>query len=586
MTAASEMCSPVLIRNNQQKPANNNKPNAYNHLGHTRSTGHNNDNNNNSCSSSSSKENNETRGIEIIMSSMSNALVTTTTATTEQKSEQQVVKLQRRGHSELLRWPNFSLRRGVCCCQASAAAATLRGGKVGVKSNSIDSVKGYEQPLASQVVDDDNDDAVTSGLPLMTGCWQCNSMPTKTTTAAAAINVHGDKSKLAAVLLSSTSQLSSNSVNGNGNVQLGQQRYYANNVTSANLTMIKQQQQQQRQSLLVLLAALVILAAFNSTTTKLIQLGQQQQQRQYGSMFLFANAAMVPPTTSRYNHLVYPNSKWGCSDSRRANDVERLLCMLVYDLKPLVDNYIEAFAPNQSHDPKVKRLIEMSGKVEKFAQEAFSILDRREFCTYALMIQTRDLKNELTGSSDNQLQHLLLVAFDMVAIELHKSCLLNTIEKLPQVPFNIRDIVQIYIDGVDTSIIDLNSDPQQQQQKHQGYEKFSLDRFNSNDDDGAFNIDEAIARNGPLDQVMSLSLWMPLGAGGDSSDRPQVFIRECRNFFQEISDRWTTMDIMNMMLDTEGNSIKRLNNFIMRRLTPTKYADICSQICLRYESSH
>lgn len=331
--------------------------------------------------------------------------------------------------------------------------------------------------------------------------------------------------------------------------------------------------------LLVLLSMSLMLLS-STQLEQLVPTNQQLATQTLGkSLFQAAAAAELPNTSRLITNLVHPDSpkEFGCN-GRRTSETERLVCMLKFDIKPLVEQYSDAYASGKhggitAAAREVGELVELSKLIDEFLSSSFKALDLRYFCSYLTINSLRLLKNKSTANK------LLKIAYELVAIEYHTSCLLATIEKLPEVPFNIRDIVQIYINGADKSVPDLNVSA--------GEESFTLAEHvgDHDDEEEPFNVDKAIEKNGPLDQVMSLALWMPSGVSTDQRKRAKGFIEDCRDFLVEIESRWQTMEMMNTMLDTDGCSIKRLNNYIMRRLTPTKYADICSQISLRYEAA-
>lgn len=193
--------------------------------------------------------------------------------------------------------------------------------------------------------------------------------------------------------------------------------------------------------------------------------------------------------------------------------------------------------------------------VDAFVREAMSLINQRDFCTYSTIAKFAKLKNWTRGS------RLLALASDLVITDYHRSCLKSTIEKLPEVPYVVKDIVKMYIDGVeDTRKPDLN-DP--------AYLEI----------DAGFDIDFAIAREGSIDQVASLMLTIPSQAQGGSFK--ELFRSECRDLLMKLEEQWQPMEMMNQMLATESNAILQLNNLIMHSIIPQKYAQICSQLIMK-----
>lgn len=248
-------------------------------------------------------------------------------------------------------------------------------------------------------------------------------------------------------------------------------------------------------------------------------------------------------------------------ESRACDTLIMLKCVVV----PLYDRYLSIYhngepAASIGGDNKVASdLNHMNQVIDRFVNKALIVLNLREFCAFSTFFKLSELK-ELAG--DNQ---LLTIAYDLVAIELHSSCIEQTIAKLPSVPHLVRDIVKIYIDGADKPLPDLNAPA-----------LIDMDL----DDDTPFDADAAIQKNGSLEQVVGLSLTM-FDSSGNNSNTAQEFRTTCKNFLIAIEQRWDTMEMMNTMVATDGNAIKQMNNFALRALAPTKFADACSKISMR-----
>lgn len=213
---------------------------------------------------------------------------------------------------------------------------------------------------------------------------------------------------------------------------------------------------------------------------------------------------------------------------------------------------------------KWRELLVIESLINHFYAEAMQALSRSDFCTYPTISRLGKLKSYVLGSKT------LGYAYDLIAIQLHTNCLIKTLNKLPQVPYLVKDIVDTYMNGVDNLVQPPNNNK-------------SFNNYNNSDDESddgfAFDADEAIARNGPLSLVVQLSLSLPISFGLNHSE--EQFKEECKNFLIELEERWQTMEMMSKMLSTDFNGIQRFNNYVMRLLVPTKYADACSKLSSR-----
>lgn len=259
-------------------------------------------------------------------------------------------------------------------------------------------------------------------------------------------------------------------------------------------------------------------------------------------------------------------------------EVIKYLSILRCDLKPLIKMFsvlLKSLQPAAStgggdHDPGVVVANLMSSPIEdelrreysnfyqsvdEYTREAMFMLSQRDFCTFTTIARFSKLAH-LTRDSK-----LLKLLNDLVITDYHSSCLMSTIEKLPGVPYVVKDVVKIYIDGVeDTRKPDLN-DPSYLEM------------------DAGFDIDEAIRREGSIDQVASLMLTIPSRVQGGSLK--DLFRSECRELLMKLEQQWQPMEMMNQMLATESNTILQLNNLIMHSIIPQKYAQICSQLIVK-----
>lgn len=201
--------------------------------------------------------------------------------------------------------------------------------------------------------------------------------------------------------------------------------------------------------------------------------------------------------------------------------------------------------------------------VDHFYVEAMQIFGLKEFCVYANFARMAALKNRSLGSV------LLSYTYDLLAIEYHRSCLLSSFNKMPKVPYLVRDIVDIYIEGADHAVADLQAGPTP---------PVTMLAFDESNPIDLFDVQEAIYKNGPLKDVCGLLLTA--GPNG-SSHCEQDFKQACKNFVIETSENLQWMEMMSKMVSTHGNVIEKFNNFVMRSLLSTKYADICSQLSIK-----
>lgn len=294
---------------------------------------------------------------------------------------------------------------------------------------------------------------------------------------------------------------------------------------------------------------------------------------------------MVPTPPKRYSFLDEKCFRWRHNEP---SEVEQLLMELKCDIKPLYEQYVKlALAYGQTINTVLEgesssldsgigisrflgspmsearvggELSKLSESIDTFADEGLAVLGLKDFCTYPTITRLSNLRSMIGNST------LLALTYDLIAIEFHKSCLTETITQLPPIPYLVRDVVKIYIDGADKSLPDLNGEAPAE---------------GNDEDDEPFDVVRAIEKNGQLEDVMGLLLTIPLEAGDSSGERAEAFKRTCKDFLITIEQRWQSMEMMNSMLATDGNGIHRLNNYIMRKLMPTKYADICSQLSTR-----
>lgn len=221
-------------------------------------------------------------------------------------------------------------------------------------------------------------------------------------------------------------------------------------------------------------------------------------------------------------------------------------------------NMINGLSLSQSGIETWNELLNLDCMIDHFYTEAMYILSRRDFCTYPTVLRLSYLKSFVLGS------RLLSYAYDLISINYHSICLVKALSKLPKVPYLVREVVNIYINGVDKPLQDLNQAPT---------------AFDSNAGEFKFNLETAIARNGPLRDVTSLLLVFSFNSQNDPDSAVEAFKSSCKEFLMELDERWQSMEMMSKMLSTEGNGIERFTNYVMRTLIPTKHADVCSQLC-------
>lgn len=263
-------------------------------------------------------------------------------------------------------------------------------------------------------------------------------------------------------------------------------------------------------------------------------------------------------------------------DRLEIGDIEWLLMILECDLKPMIKKFElflplyngpkELSTPDQLNNKTIglqlgadklevwRELLNIEGLVNYFYMEAMQILSRSDFCTYPTISRLGQLKHIVLGSKT------LSYTYDLIAIKLHTNCLIKTLNKLPQVPYLVKDVVDTYLNGIDNTIRFKSNKP------------FGLvDHDEHIGGDFVFDANEAIAKNGPLKNVVQLSLS---GFGVINSEKQ--FIDECKEFLIDFEERWQTMEMMSKMLSTDYNGIQRFNNYVIRLLISTKYADACS----------
>lgn len=295
-----------------------------------------------------------------------------------------------------------------------------------------------------------------------------------------------------------------------------------------------------------------------------------------------AKRELLVPVDGRFE-FVDPSCKW----KNGSDQVELLVMTLKCDAKPMMRMF-ESFMPhfngpkhlrtlndllrisggssniinglnlNQAGMESWNELLNLDCMIDHFYAEAMYILSRRDFCTYPTVLRLSYLKSFVLGS------RLLSYAYDLISINYHSICLVKALSKLPKVPYLVRDVVNIYIEGVDKPVQDLNQSPT---------------AFDSNAGEFKFNVETAIARNGPLRDVTSLLLVFSFNQQSDPDSAVEAFKSSCKEFLIELDERWQSMEMMSKMLSTEGNGIERFTNYVMRTLIPTKHADVCSQLC-------
>lgn len=285
-----------------------------------------------------------------------------------------------------------------------------------------------------------------------------------------------------------------------------------------------------------------------------------------------------------------------CQWKTGSDQIELLVMTLKCDAKPMIrmfENLMPYFnGPKQlrtlgdlsklvdiSTNPKWlevwQEYLSLDSMIDYFYNEVMYILSRRDFCTYTNVYKLSQLRRFALGS------RLLSHAYDLITINYHSICLIKALTKLPRVPYLVREVVDIYIGGVDKPpVLDLNQSPSFSADKQDEDTTNNNDEDDDNDDAGEFkfNVNTAVANNGQLKDVISLLLLIPFGPQTDQNSRVDAFKSACKEFLIEIDERWQSMEMMSKMLSTEGNGIERFNNYVMRTLIPTKHADVCSQL--------
>lgn len=264
------------------------------------------------------------------------------------------------------------------------------------------------------------------------------------------------------------------------------------------------------------------------------------------------------------------------SDRADIGDIEWLLMILQCDVQPMIKKF-ESFLPlyrgvkeltipeelnsaniglqlNSKNLEIWRELLAIESLINYFYSEAMQVLSRSDFCTYPTISKLGQLKNIVLGSKT------LGYAYDLIAIKLHTNCLIKTLNKLPQVPYLVKDVVDTYMNGVNNTV----------KMTKKANKPFGDDELG---EEYVFDADEAIAKNGPLSFVVQLSL-----SSFGSNHNEKHFIQECKNFLIDFEERWQAMEMMSMMLSTDFNGIQRFNNYVIRLLVSTKYADYCSRL--------
>lgn len=304
-----------------------------------------------------------------------------------------------------------------------------------------------------------------------------------------------------------------------------------------------------------------------------------------GSILAAAKSQLLIPVGGQFN-FIDSTCKW----KNQSDQIELLVMILKCDARPMMrmfENFTAYFnGPTQlrtfndlmklssdqlgeKHDgdginftqsaiEAWYELMNLDSMVQHFFIEAMYVLSRRDFCTYPTVLRLSQLKSFVLGS------RLLSYAYDLISINYHSICLIKALSKLPKVPYLVRDVVNIYIDGVDKPVQDLNQSPT---------------GFDSNGAELKFDVEAAIAKNGPLKDVTSLLLMFPFNLQNEPDKAVDAFKDACKEFLIELDERWQSMEMMSKMLSTDGNGIERFNNYVMRTLVPTKHADVCSQLC-------
>lgn len=288
---------------------------------------------------------------------------------------------------------------------------------------------------------------------------------------------------------------------------------------------------------------------------------------------------------------------------RNSSEVERALLLLYCNVRPLVATFQplrRALASSEAQMDGDDEWNAFANQVDGFYKESVYLLDRSEFCTYPVIKRLKALCNEISaecglaaakrgssnGNRNKKRSNLLHIAFDLLAIEFHERCLMAVLPKLPPVPYLVRDVVKIYITGADKGLVvaDLNSEVAVSgASDHSSLAAPPPPTDNrlvmSGLSVGKFDVEAAIKSQGPLEQVMSLLI--SFNDKQTDEDKVQKFKDTCKEFVMEIEQRWQSFEMLNTMIATAGNGIRHLNNYVMRSLIPTRYADVCSRLSLR-----
>lgn len=267
------------------------------------------------------------------------------------------------------------------------------------------------------------------------------------------------------------------------------------------------------------------------------------------------------------------------------SEARKMLLILKRNIKPVYENYVELAIKEAAHtsqpsnrlaglfwsqngtqnDAVLGEFARFNLRIDAFVQEAINVLELKDFCTYSVISRLGWLKELIQDS------RLLSEAYDLVAIEYHSYCLMEMIAKMPPVPSLVREVVKAYIDGTENTVPDLNVVPDVG-------DGSVASSSGSTRVFGPFNVNQAINRNGPLKHVLGLTL---AGANQDADAGVRQFNKLCREFLIEIENRWQSMEMMNIMVARDSNGIKQLNNYVVHRLSQTKFADICSRLGAR-----
>lgn len=291
------------------------------------------------------------------------------------------------------------------------------------------------------------------------------------------------------------------------------------------------------------------------------------------ALALVALAFLVCPSPTALAGPIVPGDKLAESDcsqlaknmNLQGSKATELLIELKCKVVPIYENYLAQYRDNKPplvlDDDAVsaKSFEELRQTIDEFVAGTLEVLSLRDFCTLTMFEKLAQLKKLIPG--DNR---LLTIAHDVLAIELHTSCLGKTISKLPEVPYLVKDIVGLYINGKDMKVKSLHA-------------ATDMSEFHTDD---PFNVDLAIEKNGSLEDVVGLSLSL-FPAVKNHDEKAKEFRESCKSFLIDIERCWDTMKMMSLMLNTNENVIERVNNYVLRMLAPTKYADICSKISAR-----